>query len=458
MFQFRHQGFVHCIFTLREDSQNTTFKPNPLFVCWLKKKTMTLQTVCVFVFVVLVAVQCQVLDFTRQLTPDDFYCGRIQCVANSSQSIINMAIYDTTEKGNSVKLAFISVFAPIVSVDPSNVNVINVTGTISKYNGVLNVWFSRDFDCLYGAYQCELEFVNINGQPDAVRENLAPAAQINATLLYSLVKIDSQLTNTNTQLEGLKIDSEALKKDNEVLKQDNKGLKTVLDSVLVELSSIKGIMNSTLAVDHDKKNGSLCYRGMPHKSPREKFVLPGNIQALCDTESDGGGWIVLQRRVRGDVVFYRGWGDYKRGFGTPDTDFWIGNDLIHDLTSQGYNEFRVDFVHSNREYFAQYTNFTIGDELSGYLIRIGGYSGNVFDAMNYHNGYKFSTFDRDNDLSGSNCAVLFHGAWWYNACQYSNLNGAWAVANTTGISWRFSVNDSLMNLSFTEIKVRYNKR
>ncbi|CAG5126895.1 unnamed protein product, partial [Candidula unifasciata] len=310
---------------------------------------------------------------------------------------------------------------------------------------------------------------------------------IAATLLYSLAKINSQLTNTNTQLEGLKIDSEALKKDNEVLKQDNEGLKTVLDSVLVELSSIKGIMNSTLAVDHNKvlqmcvcvcvfwcicvfvsacvresvivsKNGSLCYRGMPHKSPREKFVLPGNIQALCDTESDGGGWIVLQRRVRGDVDFYKGWADYKRGFGTPDTDFWIGNDNIHDLTSQGYNEFRVDFVHSNSEYFAQYTNFTVGDELSGYLIRIGGYSGNVFDAMNYHNGYKFSTFDRDNDLSGSSCAVLFHGAWWYNACQYSNLNGAWAVAGTTGISWRFSVNDSLMNLSFTEIKVRYNKR
>ncbi|CAG5126897.1 unnamed protein product [Candidula unifasciata] len=387
-----------------------------------------------------------------------------------------MAIYDTTDKGNYVKLASISVFAKEVSVEPSKNHVINVTGNISNYDGVLNVMFLRDVDCLYGAFQCELDFVHINGQPDVIRENLAPVTEENADILSSLAKISTQLKDTNKQLEGLKNDTgvlkqdnevtkqdiEVLKQDNEVLKQDNDGLKqdnevlkAMLASVLVELSSIKELLNSTR--DNEQHHESLCYRGMPHKSTREKFLLSGNIQALCDTETDDGGWVVIQRRVRGDVDFYRGWDDYKRGFGTPDTDFWIGNDIIHDLTSQGYNELRIDFIHNETEYFAQYTNFTLADESSKYLITIGGYSGNVFDSMSYHNGYNFSTFDRDNDPNTENCAELVHGAWWYHGCYYANLNGAWGVADGNGIAWHFADNstNNWIFPSFTEMKVRY---
>ena len=44
--------------------------------------------------------------------------------------------------------------------------------------------------------------------------------------------------------------------------------------------------------------------------------------------------------------------------------------------------------------------------------------------MNIHNGLEFTTKDVDNDEKDtSNCAEEYHGAWWYNACHYSNLNG-----------------------------------
>ncbi|CAG5126890.1 unnamed protein product [Candidula unifasciata] len=194
---------------------------------------------------------------------------------------------------------------------------------------------------------------------------------------------------------------------------------------------------------------------MPHKSPREKFFLQGKLLALCDTETDGGGWVIIQRRVRGDEDFYRGWDDYKRGFGTPDTDFWIGNDIIHDLTSQGNNELRIDFVYNETQYFAQYTNFTVADESAQYLMTIGGFSGNVFDSMSYHNGNKFTTFDRDNnDLSDKNLAVAFHGAWWYSWSCRANLNGAWSVTDSWGIAWYVPTDPNWYTLSFTEMKIR----
>jgi hypothetical protein len=46
------------------------------------------------------------------------------------------------------------------------------------------------------------------------------------------------------------------------------------------------------------------------------------------------------------------------------------------------------------------------------------------DRKVFLNGMKFSTFDRDNDMSTStNCAIQFTGAWWYAACHTFNPNG-----------------------------------
>ena len=45
----------------------------------------------------------------------------------------------------------------------------------------------------------------------------------------------------------------------------------------------------------------------------------------------------------------------------------------------------------------------------------------------------FSTKDRDNDKdSGRNCALSFKGAWCYNKCYSSNLNGLYLHGKTSG--------------------------
>ena len=58
------------------------------------------------------------------------------------------------------------------------------------------------------------------------------------------------------------------------------------------------------------------------------------LTARCDMVTDGGGWMVIQRRiVNGDVNFTRDWNDYVNGFGDLNGEFWYGLDNIHYLTT-----------------------------------------------------------------------------------------------------------------------------
>ena len=62
------------------------------------------------------------------------------------------------------------------------------------------------------------------------------------------------------------------------------------------------------------------------------------------------------------------------------------------------------------------------------------YDGNARDALSYHNGMKFSTYDRDNDAVSNplgepyNCAAEFggngRGGFWFRDCFGSGLNAA----------------------------------
>ena len=92
--------------------------------------------------------------------------------------------------------------------------------------------------------------------------------------------------------------------------------------------------------------------------------------------TDGGGWTVFQRRQDSSVDFYRGWQDYKDGFGNSDGNFWLGLDKIHRLVRSGQNVLRVDLTdwYSNTVY-AKYGTFSVASESNGYRLNIGSYSG-----------------------------------------------------------------------------------
>ena len=57
------------------------------------------------------------------------------------------------------------------------------------------------------------------------------------------------------------------------------------------------------------------------------------------------------------------------------------------------------------------------------------------DQLTYHVGMQFSTKDKDNDSVLGNCARQHKGAWWYNSCLRSNLNGEYTSAGIA-LAWK----------------------
>ncbi|KAL6036706.1 hypothetical protein STEG23_001075 [Scotinomys teguina] len=183
------------------------------------------------------------------------------------------------------------------------------------------------------------------------------------------------------------------------------------------------------------------------------------LTVLCDMDVDGGGWTVFQRRVDGSFDFYRDWDAYKRGFGNLGTEFWLGNDYLHLLTANGNQELRVDF----RDFqggtsYAKYSSFQVSGEQEKYKLTLGQFlEGTAGDSLTSHSNMSFSTYDQDNDSSGENCATLYHGAWWYQNCHNSNLNGRYLPGSHSsfadGINW-FTGKGYYYSYKVVEMKIR----
>ena len=81
--------------------------------------------------------------------------------------------------------------------------------------------------------------------------------------------------------------------------------------------------------------------------------------------------------------------------------------------------------------------------------------GTAGDSLSYHRGMPFSTKDRDNDKYSGNCALNYKGAWWYNGCHYSNLNGLYLNGKNDpkGMDWRLWKNTNY-SVKRSEMKIR----
>ena len=195
------------------------------------------------------------------------------------------------------------------------------------------------------------------------------------------------------------------------------------------------------------------------------FCQQGNtVQGYCDTVTDGGGWLVIQRRKDGSENFDRFWWEYEIGFGSLTGEFWFGLNALHCLTSKGHWELRIDFKFTNgTRGYLPYKHFAVGPATQQYPLTISGFHGYTTDPFHSHlksptspwalNTMKFSTREWDHDRwPNARCTEEYAGSqaggWWYNNCADVFPNSQY------NSKYRVKLNDQWHSLPFMEIKIR----
>ncbi|CAF0818169.1 unnamed protein product [Adineta steineri] len=235
------------------------------------------------------------------------------------------------------------------------------------------------------------------------------------------------------------------------------------------ISTKRNLQNDDIPIDCDdvfRQQTSSITEGIFRIKPRfssESF----NVKCIFENNT---GWTIIQRRMNGTVDFYRGWNDYKNGFGDLETEFWLGNEKIHQLTKQDKYILRIDLKPWDASiHIAQYGEFAIDNEQENYKLKISQFHSNISTAgdslsslWDNANGASFSTYDHDYDnLFYDNCALIYHGAWWFTNCFQSHLNGIYvrsplALQNTArnGLHW----NTYALYHSMKEVTIRIRRQ
>lgn len=188
---------------------------------------------------------------------------------------------------------------------------------------------------------------------------------------------------------------------------------------------------------------------------------PPKQLARCDMQTDGGGWLVIQRRTNFGVRvdFDKTIKEYVDGFGDLQNlqgEFWYGLKNIHCLTRREV-ELRIDLRNEfGHEFYWNYQTFRVSGPEDHYRLEIGGATGTpgTSDSMMHSNGQYFTTIDSDNDHWRYNCAWWCKGGWWYNKCTYANLNGVHDRNAFYGIFWYNAITHNFDYITDVEMKIR----
>ncbi|XP_062609689.1 microfibril-associated glycoprotein 4-like isoform X6 [Saccostrea cucullata] len=269
----------------------------------------------------------------------------------------------------------------------------------------------------------------------------------------------------NEKIEYLKQENtrqiESLKRENarqiESLKRENARINVIQTNIKEEFYEMFNIMMKNVTNIHEDLKSSILqtikselhkykdckdiYNNINTESGVYEIYPFGNnskVSVFCDMMTEGGGWTAIQKRVSGSVSFDRTWTDYKTGFGNLNGSYWIGNDVIHQLTKRSNTSLYVSITLTNgTRLYELYNQFSVADETNNYRLFLGGpATGTLGDSLLHTrdsdydlSGMSFSTPDRDNDgCSWCNCAAYsaYRGGWWFNWCHQAFLNGQWS--------------------------------
>ncbi|KAK3783114.1 hypothetical protein RRG08_042080 [Elysia crispata] len=419
------------------------------------------------------------LERTVPLREEGKPCGQFVClVQGNSVSINTVTISRVKTIGEPTELLAVTTSTPEMNISAGN---IQGNGTLRANSAAIYIELSDPSSCGSDFIASEVTFTSRSGHSGASFTIAGPGT---LPKLQAVPKADKECQETRTGLEAERVSSVEKYFSSRLSRLEDRvssillsGSPDTSSDVAQSLADMeRRLEDLTAAVEqvnvskvaspdggHQDVQPVVCERGMGDRVtktyPRYVITTDQTIQRqiLCETQTDGGGWTVIQRRAAGDVDFYRDWTAYRKGFGSLTVDFWLGNEAIYNLTDTYPYELRIDFRVNGQEMFAEYSTFRIEDESDKYRLRLGSYSGTIGEksshGLSLSNNQQFSTFDRDNDAqSVMNCAVSYHGAWWYNSCHNSNLNGIWLEKAPEGVSWYNG--STWLYPEFTELKIR----
>ena len=171
-----------------------------------------------------------------------------------------------------------------------------------------------------------------------------------------------------------------------------------------------------------------------------------SFRVSCDQETEGGGWIMYQRRVDGTVDFTRNWEAYKYGFGDHGgntTELWFGNENVYQML-MGYGstkwELRIEAdAFDGTDCWVMASNLHMyyeGRRYAMYWDSVSASKAELVDDLNYHKLKPFNTLDNSEGINAKRCLIEYKGGWWYDNCGKIFLNGEYenkAVEFSTSI-------------------------
>ncbi len=177
-------------------------------------------------------------------------------------------------------------------------------------------------------------------------------------------------------------------------------------------------MDCQSASNSDKKSGIFFLQPKPTL----------RFRGFCNSTKANSSWLVIQRKTS-HIAFSNTWKEYKHGFGDLNSDYWLGLEKLHQITTLATTALLISYRESGSQpVVAEYESFKISNEATGYNLTLGRMISKTTNRLEFHNDMKFSTQDRDNDLDDISCASKYGGGWWYKggsgvSCISIDLNG-----------------------------------
>nr|WES10350.1 ficolin [Portunus trituberculatus] len=276
-----------------------------------------------------------------------------------------------------------------------------------------------------------------------------------------------QLASLHRQIRALEEIQEEVRGDLATLHGHMKPLKEVqadLKKLRADIDALTSLVESTMPED--------CWAAKARGSTKRIVTVkpPGLAprEVVCDQVREGGGWTLMLARTPTHENnnlrenFNKTWKEYREGFGDLRGEFWIGNEVVHALTSEIPYQLYVlleDWDGNVAE--GMWNQFRIASEAEDYRLSVEGYhalstTGDSFSL--HHHRRPFSTYDRDNDTDDhDHCARSYGGGWWYFQCHVSHLTGSALPRREGGqhaIMWKSWKNTEGLRSAYMAIRPR----